>query len=85
MNRTFTDKYNHKDYSGYEVGKANEDFTKFYNKYPFIKLIFVEKRPRYVENAGNGTGYYDIDVIFLVDERYCEKDNSGDYRLKGER
>lgn len=68
--KTFSD-YCHIGHGSYDYvkGHARCEFTDFYNEHPYIKIISVIPRPIYVKNAGNGTGYYDIDVIYLVDKR----------------
>ena len=46
------------------TGKAMEDFAKYFNKNPNYKIIKVIERQQLIENNGNGTKYYDLDVIY---------------------
>ena len=52
------------DYPIRPYGKALRDLEKFVAEHPTYKIISVFKRCRLIENAGNGTEYYDIDVIY---------------------
>jgi hypothetical protein len=47
-----------------EIGKAMKDLTDFFNKHKEYKIIKIVERQGYIENCGNGTKYYNLDVIY---------------------
>lgn len=65
--------YNHNT----EMRKATNDFARWKNENPDIKILLVCKRAREIDNAGNGIEHYDIDVIYEADRERFLKDNKG--------
>ena len=64
-------------------GRACQNLTDFLNENPHIEIISLNKRRIIIENAGNGKEYYNLDLIFKVDKKYCEyKDYSKSWELK---
>ena len=80
MTETFSDmnEHNRCEYKG----KAAKEFCDFCNEHPYIKIIFVAKRRRYISYCGNGDEYYDIDLIYSADSKHCEKNYFGRWELK---
>lgn len=64
--------------------KADKEFVEFYNKHPYIKILNLTKRQMCIQNCGNGTAYYNIDLIFAVDKKYCYQDDWENWELKEE-
>lgn len=78
--------YRFTDYVGNSIydanmGKANEDLKDFLNKHPYITIISLNKRNREIKNCGNGEEYYDLDLIFKVEKKYCKENICGELEL----
>ena len=53
-----------KNYYDREQGKAMKDCCDFFNSHPEYEIITIIERQQIIENGGNGTCYYDLDVIY---------------------